>query len=229
MASSKPDNRVHHRSVLRDRLVGRDEIGQRRLHAVESGCGLHQAAELHGAGEIGRAHHQIRKDHRSLRIALGEERQLLLPVHDGDPVDDDQPEAAEVTLALGGFAVQRRDLLGILAGAHQIEAKIGLVALLLEVERNKPPADQMGERGADYRVEQGRPDQIARNRQRHAEQMQRRRFADSVHRMTTNEHSVTQELKSPSPIDSVLCTNICRSSAMRWSGLSAASPRSCMR
>ena len=112
-----------HRAVLRDRLVGRDEIGQRGLHAVERGGGLHQAAELHGAGEIGRAHHQIGKDHRGLRIALREEGQLLLPLHDGDPVRHHEAEAAEVALALGGFAVQRRDLLGILARAHQIEAE----------------------------------------------------------------------------------------------------------
>ncbi len=176
MAFSKSGQARDHRAVLRDRLVSRDEIGQSRLHAVECGCRLHQAAELHGAGKIGRADHQIGKDHRGLRIALREERELLLPLHDRDPIANDEPEAAEVPLALGGFAMQRRDLLGILARAHQIEAEIGLVALLLKVERNKRPADQMRDYGAGHRVEQRRPNQIAGNRKRRAEQMERRLF-----------------------------------------------------
>ncbi len=42
----------------------------------------------------------------------------------------------------GGLAVQQRDLLGILAHAHQAEAEIGLEALLLEVQRDQRAADQ---------------------------------------------------------------------------------------
>ena len=53
--------------------------------------------------------------------------------------------------------------------------------------------------------------------------------ADSDHRMIMNENNVTQELSSCSPIDSVRAMNCAMSSEMRWSGLSAASPRSCMR
>ena len=37
-------------------------------------------------------------------------------------------------LALGALAVEQRDLLGVFAHAHQVEAEVGLVALLLEIE-----------------------------------------------------------------------------------------------
>ena len=62
---------------FRQRAIDVDEEGQRILHAVEGGRGLHQPAELHLAGEVGRADNDIGKYHRSLRIACGEERQLL--------------------------------------------------------------------------------------------------------------------------------------------------------
>ena len=53
--------------------------------------------------------------------------------------------------------------------------------------------------------------------------------ADRPHKMTTKDTSVTTALSRPTPISSVLSTNSFTSSVMRWSGLSAASPRSCMR
>ena len=42
-----------------------------------------------------------------------------------------------------GFAAQQSDLLAVLAGADQVETKIGLKALLLEIKRDQWPADQM--------------------------------------------------------------------------------------
>ena len=53
--------------------------------------------------------------------------------------------------------------------------------------------------------------------------------ADSDHRMIMNENSVTQELSSCRPMPNVNWMNCAMSSEMRWSGLSAASPKSCMR
>ncbi len=140
---------------------------------------MHQTAELHGAGEISRAHHHIGKDHRGLRIALGEEQELLLPLHDGDPIRHHAAKAVEVTLAFGGFTVQRGDLLGIFARANQVEAEIGFETLLSEIERNQRPAEQMREAGADHRIDQCRPDQIARNDERQAEQVHRRGVGQS--------------------------------------------------
>ncbi len=53
--------------------------------------------------------------------------------------------------------------------------------------------------------------------------------AESVHRITTKETSVTIALSNPTLIASVRSMNMLMSSAMRWSGLSAASPSNCMR
>ena len=102
----EPGQPRHHRLILGDRPVCGDEIGQRSLHAVEGRAGLHQAAELHAAGEIGWAHHDIGKDHRSLRIARGEEGQLLSAPHDRDPIVGKKSEAGQMALAFGRFLFQ---------------------------------------------------------------------------------------------------------------------------
>jgi hypothetical protein len=67
-----------HRGPFRQVAIGIDEEGKRGLHAAEGRGGLHQAAELHGAGEIGRADDDIGKNRRHLAIAGGEEGQALL-------------------------------------------------------------------------------------------------------------------------------------------------------
>ena len=69
---------------------------------------------------------------------------------------------------------EQRDLLGVLPHAHEIEAEVGLEPLLAEIERDQRPADEMRQRGSDHRVEQRRPDQIARDRHGRAEQRERR-------------------------------------------------------
>src|SRR5215469_11716780 len=79
-----------------------------------------------------------------------------------------------MALALGSFAMERRNLFRVLAGAHEIEAKISLKALLLEIERNERPADAVRQHSAEDRVNQCRPDQVAGNE--NAVQMQRRFF-----------------------------------------------------
>ena len=60
-----------------------------------------------------------------------------------------------------GFAGEQRHLLGILAQAHQREAEIRLVALLIEIELHQRAADEMGDPGAEHRIDQRRPDEIA--------------------------------------------------------------------
>ena len=52
-----------------------------------------------------------------------------------------RPKRSSRRSRLRGLAVEQRDLLGVLAHAHEIEAEVGLVALLLEVERDQRPAD----------------------------------------------------------------------------------------
>ena len=109
-----------------------------------------------------------------MRVALGEEREHLRPLHQGEPVADHAAEAVEVPLAFGRLAAERGDLLGILARAHEIETEIGFETLLLEIERDELAADSMRERGADRRIDQRRPHQIAGDVEACAEDMQRR-------------------------------------------------------
>ena len=47
------------------------------------------------------------------------------------------PNRSQQAIAFGVLAIEQRDLLGILAHPHQIEAEIGFVALLLEIERDQ--------------------------------------------------------------------------------------------
>ena len=88
---------------------------------------------------------------------------MLLPFYDRDPIGDNAAETIKVPFALRRFAMQRRDLLGILARAHEIETKIGFEALLLEIERNERPADAVRQHGTNRRIDQGCPHQISRD------------------------------------------------------------------
>ena len=97
---------LDHRAPFGELGVGRDEEGQRILHPAEGGGGLHQAAELEGAGEIGRACDDERKHRRDLRIAGGEEGEALLAVHDRPPIAHHMGEALHQPGALGLLARQ---------------------------------------------------------------------------------------------------------------------------
>src|SRR5436305_1906353 len=74
-----------------------------------------------------------------------------------------KPSAATNDPPSGRVAVEQRDLLGIFARAHEIEAEIGLIALLIEVERCQRAADHMGQQRSGNRIDQRRPEQKARN------------------------------------------------------------------
>ena len=146
---------------------------------LKARCGLHQPAELNGVGEVGRADDDVGEDDRDLRVARGQEGELLRAGHDPQPVADDGREALAEALAFGGFAPQQRDLLGVLAHAHEVEAEVGLIALLEEIQRDQRPADEMGEQRADHRIDQRGPDQIARDIPSSAEERERRRLRES--------------------------------------------------
>src|SRR5262249_35867798 len=110
---------------------------------------------------------------------LGEEVEFLLTFDQRDPIAYHARETVGMALALGSLAAQRRNLLGILARAHEVETEIGLKPLLLEIERNQRPADAVREHGPDRGIDQRRPNQISRNCKARAEQMQRRPFRQS--------------------------------------------------
>ena len=130
---------------------------------------------------------------------------------------------------LRGLALQQCDLLGVLAHAHEVEAEVRFVALLQEIEIDQRLADPVCQRGADDGVDQRGPDQIAGYRDFIAEHDQR-----SVGRKAPQDDDKGNELHAGAEHPqtdgrSPFSENSLMSSAMRWSGLSAASPRSCIR
>ena len=189
---------VDHRFPVGDVGIGPDEERHRLLHIAERRRRLHDDAELHRAGEIGGRHHDVGKHHGRLVEARAEERQFLLPRHDRAPVTHDIAEPVHQPLRLGRLAAQERDLLAVLARAHQIEAEVRFVALLEEGEADQRPADQMREQGTEHRIDQRRPDQIAGNAPRHAEQMQRGCFrqAPQDHHEGEDRHDRVEERKA---------------------------------
>src|SRR5205814_3019232 len=110
--------------------------------------------------------------HRGLRIARGERRQPFGPAHDAVPVLHDVIETLPQPLALSALALQQRDLLGVFPRPHQVEAEVGLEALLLKVELDQWRADPLRQRRTEDGIEQRAPDQIARDRVFVAEYMQ---------------------------------------------------------
>ena len=63
---------------------------------------------------------------------------------------------------LRALAAQERDLLAVLAQPREREAEIGLDLLLPEIEGDQRPADEVGQPGAEHRVDDHQPDQEAR-------------------------------------------------------------------
>ena len=143
------------------------------------------------------------------------------------PIGDDVPEAREQAGRFGLFAGEQRNLLRILPRPHEVVAKIGLIALLVEIEGDQRPTDEMRERGAGMHksalpIRDIPGSRISPNRRSGA-------AAESPQRITMKDAIVTTALSSPTPMLSAFSINSLISSAMRWSGLSAASPSSCMR
>ena len=99
---------------------------------------------------------------------------FLVRAHDGEPVLHHASEPDQKAFALGGLAAQQRDLFGIFPDAHQVEAKIRFVLLLPEIDADQRPADQVGQDGAEHRIDQRAPDEIAGNCIILTEQVQRR-------------------------------------------------------
>src|SRR5215471_16990125 len=72
-------------------------------------------------------------------------------------------EALDQPLAFGALATQQCDLLGVLAHPNQVEAEVGLEALLLKVKHDQRRADPMGQRSSEDGIDQRTPHQIPRD------------------------------------------------------------------
>jgi hypothetical protein len=90
------------------------------------------------------------------------------------PIGHHPAEACEQTIRFGRLTGEQCDLLRILAHPYQIEAEVGLVALLIEIELYQWPADPMRERRAQDRIDERGPDEITGDRKCRSEHVQGR-------------------------------------------------------
>ena len=97
------------------------------------------------------------------------------------------PEALAQLRALDRLAAHQRDRLGMVGDSRDGEAEIGLIALLLEVERDQRPADQMREQRADARIGERGPRSGSRGRRNCRRTAASGVVADRPHRITANE------------------------------------------
>ena len=104
-----------------------------------------------------------------------EEAEALLPPHHGIDVGQDRAIAFAQPCPFGAFATEQCDLLRVFADTRHSEAKVRLKALLVEIQRDQRPTDEMGEHRPDRGIDDGDPDQIAGNVERKAEARHRER------------------------------------------------------
>ena len=84
--------------------------------------------------------------------------------------------------ALDRFAAHQRDRLGLIGDAGDGEAEVGLATLLIEIERNKPPADVVRDQRAARGKGQRETDQVA-GEERSTPNSGSGMIADTPHRM----------------------------------------------
>ena len=146
-----------------------DGEGEGRIHALEGGRRLHQDAERNGADEIGGRHHQRRKHAGDVHVAVDEAGKPRLMYDQRLPVAHQRTEALAELSALDRLAVQERHRLGIVGHPRHGETEVGLVTVLLEIERNERPPDQVRDQRPEHGIEKRHHDQVAGKRQIDAE------------------------------------------------------------
>src|ERR1700719_814632 len=146
-----------HSFVSRQRLVACDK----------EWCGFdptERAGRLRHLSKGDLPEEEVRRDNNigdhcvGLKIGRRKRQELHSAADNGIEVRHDEAEPVAQYPPLGILAAEQRHLLAIFAQTHQREPKIGLVALLAEVEPNEWPADLMGQPSTYYRKDQSDPE-----------------------------------------------------------------------
>ena len=175
-ATLKPSRRSNHRAPLGELSIGIDEKRRAVCTLVKADTICIRPPSWMPAQRVRGTDDDEGKDRRYLRIARREKGELLGAQHDLHEVADHPSETIEQLLALVALAAQEGDLLGLLPHPNEVEAEVRFESLLPEVEADQRPADQVGQRGSNHRIEQSCPDQVAGNdeaRANNAEQPQK--------------------------------------------------------
>ena len=120
-------------------------------------------AELNGLVEIPRRRYDKRKDDRQLGIPGGEPSQLLAAIDDAPPIRDDPREAGLEGLEFTRLAAVEGDVFGVLAQPDHAEAKIRLVALLIEIEPDQGITDPACDERTRDGIDESREHHVPRN------------------------------------------------------------------
>ena len=163
---------VQRRVELHDTVDGGAPVGEARevvdqprqcpLHVGEGLRGLHQPAQLQLAAEIARQRHDQRHDGRQIGERAGQQGKAALPARLDVPGLAQVAHGGVQTHTLVGLAAHQGDALGILAGADQHRADIGLAALAHVAGCDQAAAQRIGQDRAEQGVEHGRPHHVAR-------------------------------------------------------------------
>jgi hypothetical protein len=143
--------------------VSTDKPREGILHLPKCRSGLHQAAKLDGPREIVRRGDHERENNRRLAVAGLEPGEPFLALHDRPPVTHDVTEARSQMAHFIGFPAVQGDAFGMLAHAHERKTEIGLVFLLMKIESDQGPADDVGEPGAHQCIGEREPHHISGN------------------------------------------------------------------
>ena len=142
-------------------LVGMDEEGERVLDLAEAAGGLHHRTQRNLAGEVAGRGNDQREDHRRLVIDRGDGGELLGFAHDLIPVVDQCGEAGAQADDFLGLATVERDAFNVFAHAGQGKTEIRLDLLFAKTQAGERFADQVGEPGAEDRINHRDPHHVA--------------------------------------------------------------------
>ena len=161
---------LHRGTPHRQLLVVVHQPAQRPLHGGKRHGGRDQHPHFDLAAEVARRQQQIGEHHGRHHVEGGKPDQVLLLVDQRTGGVQQRVKARAQLGTLNALAAIKGNRLGVVAHAHQVVAKVGLQALLVEVELALRPANDEGDPGAQAAVQQRNPDHEARNVQRRTTQ-----------------------------------------------------------
>ena len=129
----------------------------------ERGGGLVDIAKRDLLAEESRSLDHIREDHSDLTDHEVESLELQAPEHDRPGVGDHCCKAGHEAGVLDLLASIERNVLGIVADAHQGVAVRGCQQLIEKVQPNERPPDPEGKNGRDDHVDVRKEDHRSRN------------------------------------------------------------------
>ena len=134
-----------------------NEPRQGVLHAPEGRGHLHQLAQLNRATEKARRCHDEGEDGGGLRKTRGEPGEVFLRTQQAHVVAQHIAKAHAQARLFHCLAFVQRNRLGVFAHPHQVVAKFGFEFLLLVVQLDQGPPDEVRDRRAHDAIHQGHP------------------------------------------------------------------------